>query len=111
MNRKIQSKELHKPTVFDQLVSSGSFTLIICHRLMSREKRKIVMKEGDADQFYVEKYIGYVSTQSAFVTDRIDLRIKLISRRRAVGRRPDGTSRIFEYLVKWLQWPTDTSTW
>jgi hypothetical protein len=28
-----------------------------------------------------------------------------------VGRRPDGTSRIFEYLVKWLQWPTDTSTW
>jgi hypothetical protein len=31
--------------------------------------------------------------------------------RRAVGRRPDGTSRIFEYLVKWLQWPTDTSTW
>jgi hypothetical protein len=29
---------------------------------MIREKRKIVMKEGDADQFYVEKYIGYVST-------------------------------------------------
>jgi len=25
---------------------------------MIREKRKIVMKEGDADQFYVEKYIG-----------------------------------------------------
>jgi len=26
--------------------------------LMIREKKKILMKEGDADQFYVEKYIG-----------------------------------------------------
>lgn len=108
MNQKTQSKELLKPTVFDRLVSSGLFTLIIWYALMSREKRKIVMKEGDADQFYVEKYIGYV-----YATDGRDSRIelKLISRRRAVGRRPDGTSRIFEYLVKWLQWPTDTSTW
>lgn len=84
---------------------------------MIREKRKIIMKEGDADQFYVEKYIGYVFAHSMprhlsmSVTDGTDLRIKLMSRRRAVGRRPDGTSRIFEYLVKWLQWPTDTSTW
>jgi len=31
---------------------------------MSREKKKIVMKEGDADQFYVEKYIGYVFARS-----------------------------------------------
>jgi len=84
---------------------------------MSREKKKIVMKEGDADQFYVEKYIGYVFARStpqhlsASVPNEIDLRIKLTISRRAVGRRPDGTSRVFEYLVKWLQWPTDTSTW
>jgi hypothetical protein len=84
---------------------------------MRREKRKIVMKEGDADQFYVEKYIGYVLTHPNYHIlprsrrIRVNFGIMLISRRRAVGRRPDGTSRIFEYLVKWLQWPTDTSTW
>jgi hypothetical protein len=38
---------------------------------MSREKRKIVMKEGDADQFYVEKYIGYVPTPF-YVYDKCD---------------------------------------
>jgi len=28
--------------------------------LTCREKKKIVMKEGDSEEFYVEKYIGYV---------------------------------------------------
>jgi hypothetical protein len=28
--------------------------------LMKREKKKIIMKDGDAEEFYVEKYIGYV---------------------------------------------------
>jgi hypothetical protein len=27
---------------------------------MKREKKKIIMKDGDAEEFYVEKYIGYV---------------------------------------------------
>ena len=31
--------------------------------------------------------------------------------RRAIARRPEDLSRVFEYLVKWAGWPVEDSTW
>ena len=56
--------ELLRLFVFDRLVSSGTIVSLVYQgheiELMLREKKKIVMKEGDSEEFYVEKYIGYV---------------------------------------------------